>query len=315
MRKIALAMVLAATSVQAAEELKFGDLNYFLKTGEQNVSADISSTFSKQSVADIDSEEETRGFLLETRYGYGINDQLNVYLGLDYAYDREVEDKTRNNTPPADPKYDSNFNQDGLANPLLAANYRFMNQNTNMYNVDFGAVARINIEDAETGDAAGGESNDGNFADPRSSLELNARMGRKWNEANEWQLAAGLVYFNSGDYTVNDVNGDVDNEIESSTDLFLRASYQYRPVNEFMMLVSLQGTRVGEIDDEFNGEEVTLDSHIDFDFRFTAKYLITDNFIAKFNYGQGFYADYDVEDAEVDERRENFYGLGVEFLF
>lgn len=314
MRKmLAAAMVLAVSSANA-EELRFGDLNYFIKTGELNVAADVNSVFSKTTYA---STLETRGLITEARVGYGITDQLNVYAGLDYAFDLETEDK--------DAATAQDFSSDGLANPMLAANYRFMNQNDGMYNVDFGVVARINIEDAETGYGIAGDSQDGTFtglidtgwADPRSSLELNARIGKKWNEANEWQLAAGWVYFTDGETEL--LAADQDLEIDSSMNLFLRASYQYRPVETFMMLVSLQGTQVGEVDSEVGTTELTDDSHLDWDLDFVAKYLITDNFIAKFNYSMGINPDFDREQGgttdEVRQRRENSFGLGVEFLF
>lgn len=310
MRKtLALAMVVAATSVNAAEELKFGDLNYFIKTGEINVLADASSVYNKFTST---SELESRGYIFETRAGYGITDQLNVYFGLDYAYDLETEDKDAANS--------QDFSSDGFSNPSFAANYRFMNQNSGMYNIDFGAVARVNVMDAETGYGITGDSEDGNYlgyTDPRGSLELNARMGRKWNEANEWQLAAGYIYFNDGESENLRTDGDI--EYDSSMDFYLRASYQYRPVENFMMLLSLQGTRVGEAEGTFSNTDFTSDAHVDFDFRFTAKYLITDNLIGKFNYGQGINSAYDQEvgntDTEVRKRRESFYGLGVEFLF
>lgn len=312
MRKFALAMVLAAGSVQAAEQLKFGDVNYFLKQGEFNILADVSSTYDKFS-QDGGDTLETRGTLIETRYAYGFNDQLNFFLGLDYAYDREVENKTNSN---------SNYDQAGLANPMLGANYRWMKQSADSYNIDFGAVARFNVMDAETGSASGGSVEDGNFAQPRGSLELNARMGRKWDEANEWQLVGGLVYNNSGEYKVLGTGGasDTDVDLDSSFDVFVRATYQYRPVNEFMLLVSLQGTRIGEVEGDADGTDVSDSAHIDVNFRFAAKYLITDNFILKFNYGQNivsqeFERDTGAGSFDVDRRRSHFFGLGAEFLF
>lgn len=314
MRKmLAAAMVLAVTSANA-EKLEFGDVNYFIKTGELNVSADVNSVYSKTTYT---TELETRGIVTEARVGYGIYDNLNVYAGLDYAFDLETEDK--------DGADFQDFSSDGFANPMIAGNYRYMNQNSGMYNVDFGAVARINIMDAETGYGVAGDSEDGTFtgltdtewADPRSSLELNARIGNKWNEANEWQLAAGLVYFNDGETDL--LQTDDTFEIDSSMDLFLRATYQYRPVQNFMMLLSLQGTRVGEVEGDVAGSDLTDDSHIDFDFDFVAKYLITDNFIAKFNFANGMNSAYDREiggaTEEVRKRRESSFGLGVEFLF
>lgn len=311
MRKlIAVAAVLAVTSVHA-EELKFGDLNYFLKQGQFNVAADISSTYYKQAF-EGGSTYETRGYLLETKYGFGINDQLNVYLGLDYAYDREVEDKTT--------AANADFTQDGLANPSIAANYRVMNQNDARYNFDLGAVAKVNLMDAETGYSAGQDSEDGTFANGRSSLELNARMGRKWNEANEWQFGGGVVYNKDGESTQLTPAGDNDSDIESSLDIFVRAAYQYRPVNEFMMALIGEATRVGEVESEDDANvETTDDAHIDMKLQFRAKYLITDNFIANFHYSWSRLSEFDQEvgntTTEIKRRRENFFGVGVDFLF
>ena len=310
MRKlIAAAAVLAVTSAHAAEELKFGDLNYFLKQGQFNVLVDANSGFSKETG---NTTYEKRGYTFDTQLAYAINDRLNAFVGLSYAWDMEVEDKTKDNT-------NADFSQDGLANPAIGLNYRLFDQGSSAYNFDLGAVARIAIEDAEVGSSIGQNSKDGNNASSRNALELNARMGRKWNEANEWQLAGGLVYFQDGEYTAKETTGDVKVDEDSSMDLFLRASYQYRPVNEFMVLVSAQATRVGEVDSKASGVKTTEDSHIDLDFRFTAKYLICENFIGKFNYGQARNSNYDSKTAgvktEIDKRRESFYGLGVDFLF
>lgn len=301
MRKlIAVAAVLAFSSAHAAEELKFGDVNYFLKQGEKNVTADVSQTFYKQN--DGGDKTVTRAYQLDTTAAYAITDQFNAFVGLSYAYDRETKDKTGGT---------NRFNSDGLANPAIGANFRLQNQNTSMYNVDFGAVARINIEDAEYGST--GE--DGNFADANNSLELDARMGRKWNEANEWQLAVGGVYNMDGESTINDASGDIDVDEDSSFDLFLRATYQYRPVNEFMVLLSAQATQVGERDVKAAGTKDTIDSHTDMDFKFTAKYLINDGFIGKFNWGVSRLAELESDSGDVDNRLQNFFGVGVDFLF
>lgn len=310
MRKmIVAAAVLAVTSAHAAEELKFGDLNYFFKAGQVNALANVSSVYQKEKV--LGTMEETRGYVIDTQLTYGVSDQLNVFLGLDYAYDLQTE--TAGNP---------DFNSDGLANPELGAIYRLMNQSSTAYNVDLGAVVRFGIEDAETGSATGpGVSDDGNFADGRNSLEVLARIGRKWNEANEWQLAAGVQYFMEGESTIVGPT-DTDLDDDSSMDMYLRASYQYRPVNEIMFLLSAQATQVGEaVSETSSGPTIkrTADSHMNIDFRFTTKYLVTDNTIVKFNYGMSRNADYDLKvgatSDDVTNRRENFFGLGVDFLF
>src|SRR5690606_29383636 len=124
----------------------------------------------------------------ESRFAYAFTNQLNAFIGLDYAYDMETEDRTDLNASPQI----ADIENDGLANPMIGVNYRLMNQNNAPFNLDFGAVARIAIEDAEEGVNTGVDATHGNFANGRNSLELNARLGQKWNEANEWQVAAGL---------------------------------------------------------------------------------------------------------------------------
>ncbi len=311
MRKlIAVAAVLAITSAHAAEELKFGDVNYFLKQGQKNVTADISQTFYKQNDKNQTpaTKTVTRGYLLDTTLGYAFTDRLNAFVGLSYAYDLKTDDKTTTSN--------GKFYSDGLANPAVGLNFRLQNQNEAMYNVDFGAVARINVQDSEKGSSVGQSKEDGNFADGRNSLELNARMGRKWNEANEWQLAVGGIYHQDGETTLNASAGDTDIDEDSSYDLFLRATYQYRPVNEFMVLTSLQATQVGERDIKPQGaSKDTLDAHTNFDFKFTAKYLVTDNVIGKFNWGVSHLGKIETKNETITNRLQNFFGFGVDYLF
>lgn len=308
MRKMIVAAVaLAVASVQAAEAPKFGDVNYFFKHGQVNALANFNDVYDKANI--LGTMTETRGYVVETQLTYGFSDQLNAFIGLDYAYDLETE--TSGNP---------DIGNDGLANPALGAIYRIRNQSSTDYNIDIGAIARLNIQDAEEGFAVPGNSEDGNFAHGRASAELLGRIGRKWNIANEWQLAGGAVYFNDGEVTNKDATGDEKQDIGSSFDLYLRATYQYRPVNEIMFLLSAQATQFGEIDSELvDGSKISQDSRIDYDFRFITKYLITENFIAKFSYGMSRNADFDVKAAgvsgEVQKRRANYFGLGVDFLF
>lgn len=308
MRKlIAVAAVLTLSSAYAAEELKFGDLNYFIKQGQVNVLADVNSSYEKHFTGD--QEDQTRGIITNTSFGYAFTDRLNAYVGVNYAYDLETTDKTTVGN--------DDYSNDGFSNPSLGVNYRAFNQNEARYNFDIGAVARIGVEDAKRGDSVGNNVKDGNFADGRDSFELNARLGRKWNEANEWQAAVGAIYYHDGEYEQRGVTGDTKVDQDNSLDYFLRASYQYRPVNEFMVLLSAQANYIGEETDKVKSSNTKLksDAHVDVDLRFTAKYLILENLIGKFNYGMSRNSDYDVADTEVRKRRENFFGLGIELLF
>jgi hypothetical protein len=319
MRKMLVVLALMSAISAQAEQIKFGDINYFLKDGQFTLGADVNSTYAKSKTYNNGEVLETRGVLFQTRFGYGITERFNAFLGLDYAYDRQVEQKAA--TPPRNA-----FSQDGLANPAVGLNYRLFNQKELFANLDFGIVGRINIEDAEVGisEVGSGNQKDGNFANGRSSVEFNVRLGQKWNEANEWQIAAGVVSHLSGEttYRRNFPNNDLVVEEYSSEDYFLRASYQYRPVNEFMILLTAQATQVGGvngIDNDIMEMAWERKSHVDLLFGFTAKYLITSNFIANFNYHLYRNADYDIVVAgvndELKERRQNFFGLGVDFLF
>jgi len=308
MKKImTLAAVLALTSAQAADVPVFGDINYFYQQNELSVLGDFNTSARKSTTGGT--TYEARGYIFETQFTYGVSDKINAFIGLDYAWDLEVQDKTTS--------ANADYNLDGLANPELGVMYRFMNQSSDNFNVDFGAIGRINVQDAEDGESTGQASNDGNFAEARSALELMGRVGKKWNEANEWQVAAGLVYFKDGESTYNGVGGDATVDEDSSTDLYLRGSYQYRPVREFMLLVFAQLNRVGEFSSTTEGfGKETQESHYDKDYGFTAKYLFTDNLIGRFNYRISHNSDIDLKDgSEIKDQTENAFGLGVEFLF
>lgn len=310
MRKLfAVAILLTASFVHAGTDLEFGDLNYFLNEGQFNFNLDADVSFYKETRNN--ETLETRGYLFRSRYGYGVSDKLTAFVTLDYAYDLVVKNLTTTSN--------AGYSQDGLSNPGLGALYRFMRQGSDHYNVDFGALAKISLLDAETGAASGRNSNDGTYAAPRSSVELNAAIGRKWNEANEWRVSGGVVYHASGERTVRAISGDVQEDLDSSMDLFVKAAYQYRPVQTFMMEVSAQATRLGELEYERGATSVTEEAHVDLDFIFMAKYLITESFILRFDYGKSNNQNIDVQDGntsyQVKARRENYWGLGFDFLF
>lgn len=307
------ACLASVSSFAQSTELRFGDVNYFLKKNEFNLTADVdlNSYEERRNTGGTGETLETEGYYTRSRFAYALADNLNLFLGLNYNYDVEVYSEGN-----------ADYSQDGLMNPILGANYRLINQDQAAVNVDFGVVARLNIEDQEIGDATGGSAKDGNAAIGNNALEINSRIGRKWNEANEWQLAAGVIYNFDGEYDLLSAGGSKTKfDTDASVDAFLRATYQYRPVHEFMMNVFAQGTRVGEIDAEGSGVTRDAESHIDFDFGFNAKYLITDGFIFRFGLGQGNNPDFKVSsntsgaEYKVVRRHEYNYGVGLDFLF
>jgi len=308
MKKIFALAAILAVGQAFASELKFGDLNYFLKQGQVNAGLDwtVNNETTRSAKAN-DNEIDSQFY--KAHVGYALTNDLNLTLGLNYIFDGQTEE---NSGASAD--------DSGLQNPKLGANYRLMKQAAAGFNLDLGAVATVNVADREVSSV----NKDGNnlnprlsnYGDPRSSLELNARLGNKWNEANEFYLLAGYIYNLDGDYKQLDGN-KVD--MDSSMDFKLGAFYQYRPVNEFMMTLGLTGTRYGEIDGKDGSTKYTMTDHIDYKFNFDAKYLINESLIAKFSFTQDNRNDYDVEknsgDLELDKRNGLQYGLGIDYLF
>lgn len=305
-KAIALAAALIASSAQATSGLDFGDLNYFLKSGQFNLNSNISVVMYEVQDDATRADFETNGYVLDNRFTYGVADNINAFVGLDYAFMYETQ------LPGS-----SDSDNSGLSNPYFGATYRLMNQSQSAFNLDFGAIARLRVMDSETGF----RGEDGNYNRGNHSLEINSSIGHKWNEANEWRLTAAVIQQFAGETTQVLASGDQDYETEASTDLSLTAAYQYRPVQEFMMVVGLQALRVGEIESEntTSNFDATEDAHLDFNFTFSAKYLINENFIAKFNYGQSRLAEYDSESnntkSEQKDRQSHFYGLGIDWLF
>lgn len=312
---IATAILMSSVSSFADADLQFGDVNYFLKQGEVNArfETNLFSVQEKRDFRPASATLETEGYANNLFLGYAFSDRLNAYVGVGYNYDVEVAQSGN-----------ADYRQEGWQNPSVGLNYRLLRQNDSSVNLDFGLVGRFNVEDQEIGSATGKSTEDGTAAIGNHALELNSRLGRKWNEANEWQVAAGLIYNTAGEYTLlNSAAGGTDRDFDTdaSMDVFLRAAYQYRPIHEFMLSFTTQATRYGQLDSEDGNVSRDRDSHIDLDFIFAAKYLITDGFIVKFNWGMANNPDFNVDSNtagiayKTKNRRENFWGLGVDFLF
>lgn len=285
MKKLVLAAVVLASASANAEEIKFGDLNYFLKSNQYQFSADVNQSVTRNKIAGVAIEEE--GVETTAALTYGLFDNLNVFVQLGYNLAFDTHNESSKETTSTS----------GLRNPALGATYRLVNPSNGGYVVDFGAKAAIRVQDAK----------EDNSASPRHSLDLFGRIGRKYNEANEMQLTAGVVHFFDGEAKDKGVKEDHD----SSNDIYVRVAYQWRPVNEFMMATAIQGTRVGE----YKIENTKLDAHTDFDIFFNAKYLVDTNMIVRFNYQFGRYSEFDLGASSVDMRRHQKFGLGVDYLF
>lgn len=310
MKKLILAAsVLAATSV-GAQELSFGDLNFFLKPGQFNLTADVDLVSNEFNVKPGD-KFEVEGYQARSRLAYGVTEKINIFALVGY----DLKNKTVNESDSTEDHY---YN-DGLLNPALGGTWRVMNQTQDRYNVDLTAIASFKVEDAEKGDAAATSSEDGNAADARNSVEFNARMGRKWNEANEWQFTVGGIYRTDGDYDQLQAGGaSASVDLDSSMDVYAKAAYQYRPVHVFMINVGIQATQIGKVEGDVAGSDLEDDSHLDMDFTFQARYLLSDNFILRFNMAQGNNSSFDRDIAgtktEFNRRHESSYGLGIDWL-
>jgi hypothetical protein len=313
MKKMFALLALTVVGSTQAQELSFGDVNYFLKKNQFQLSADATQEHNRFKTGGTD--YRLRGDVFSTRLNYALADNLNIFAGLSYNYDMEFASESGGSKS-------ASAYQDGLRNPSLGLNYRLVQQSENGgINVDLGLGYDFSLQDERmAGIAANGSKKNGNAANGRNASEINLRVGRKWNEANEWQLAAGTVYNYEGDRERLVAGGaSSKTDLDASWDQFIRATYQYRPVKEMMFQVSWQTTRVGDFDEKNSTTTFKRDSVIDHDFIFRAKYLITENFIARFNYTARRLSDvdYDINGVKNDltSRRGSTFGLGVDFLF
>lgn len=303
MKKFLAALAVLSATAANAMDAKFGDLNYFLQQGQMNLAADANI---RSETTTVDgSKEIVDGYVFNADFGYALTNELNLTLGVQEVWDMKND----------------GANASGLQNPVFGANYRLFKQADAGYNLDLGAKLGLKITDREvpSTDKDGNMINPvlSNYAEPRNTLELNARAGNKWNEANEFYLLAGVIYHTSGEYKQLDGN-DVD--MDSSMDLKVGGYYQYRPVNEFMMTLGLLAKQFNEVDGENGSSDFTYEQHIDTEFSFVAKYLVNDSSIVKFQFSQDQRAEYNIEnegaaDTKVDDRTAMTYGLGVDFLF
>lgn len=298
---LALAAMLVIGSVQA-EELKFGDLNYFLKQGQFNVGVD--AIVHNETVRSAGVDQDMDGYIFQSHFGYAVLNNLNVTFGVDYILEGETE-----------PKAGPSSNVNGFQNPKIGANYRVVNQDTAGVNIDLGAVATFKVLDRKVN----GGSTEGNtfspilsrLGDPRNTLDVAARVGKKWNEANEFQFTAGVLYHTDGEYDQKGPASKNGVDVDSSLDFKLGANYQYRPVHEFMMNFGISAIRYAEY--KIDGNE--LSDHIDYTLSFDAKYLVTETTIAKFIFTHQNNSEFDVAGVDVDQRQGQQYGFGVDFLF
>ena len=304
---LAIAAMLAMNSV-FAEEIHYGDLNYFLKQGQFNVGVDtiINNEGTRTNESD---KTEVDNYFVDSRFAFALSDSLNFTLGLNYLHDGQTEVNQGSSADDA-----------GLQNPKLGANFRLLKQSDAFFNLDIGAVATIQVIDREVG-TVNKEGNNlnplfSNYAEPRNTLDLNARLGKKWDEANEFYLTGGIAYHMDGEY--EELEGEMV-DMDSSIDLKVAAFYQYRPVDEFMMTLGLNGTRYSEVKGENGSTDFTITDHIDYQFVFNAKYLINESLIAKFVFTQDSRNDFDFEtdagNTTFDKRNGLQYGIGVDLLF
>jgi hypothetical protein len=325
---IALATLMTAAQVFAqtsSSDLSFGDVNYFLKTGQFDFILD--STYERKSFQNANynpgqpkDSYHARGFINDMKLGFGLSSNINLFLASSYRLNYKTSPITGGTSSS------SGVTEDGFTNPQLGGTWRVVNQNDTGINWDIGVVGTFKIQDAEKGSLTA--KSDGNAWAGNNSLEVNTSLGKKWNEANEWRLTLGAIQSFDGEYTnkkAGTAGADVDVDTDGSTDWYARALYQYRPVYEFMLTVGVQANLAGEkVEREKNdtvNETRTAETHLDYDFIFNARYMIQENVIIRFNSRQSRLANYDIDNSQananftVNRRRQLDFGLGVDYLF
>lgn len=293
MKKMISALLVLSAVSASAKELKFGDLNYKVNQGEQNLNLNF-STF--DSMFDVNSgRNKERSYLIEAQYKYGLTKKLDAFVKLNYFMEDQIKGGGES------------YTLNSFANPGLGVVYRVLEQDLFDYNFDVEVLTKQKIGTAKEG------SSTANKFEGRSTYEAYGHFGRKWNEANEWKATLGMIYHADGE-AKDASTGKYDQE--SSTDVLLKIAYQYRPVNEFMMVVSAETLQVGEYEYAGNVKE---DAHTDFTFGFMAKYLLQENMTLNLTIKQSRLNNYDGDaggtDFDIKKRRFMTFGLGADFLF
>ena len=152
-------MVLGFVSMAKAQDLKFGDLNYFLKSGQINAGADLwigNESLKRENTGDV----RVNGYFADAKVTYGVLDNLTGFVKLQYQYEVDTELKSGSGS----------FDTTGLQNPQFGATYRLLNQSSFGYNVDFGAVVGLKLMDRKAGSLTSQE--DGDLLDPALSTRV-----------------------------------------------------------------------------------------------------------------------------------------------
>jgi hypothetical protein len=313
MKKVLAAVSMLIMGQAYAQDLSFGDVNYFLKKGQSNLNlgATLQADNYKLKTGATTQTTDREGYHLRAAYSYALTDRFNLFARGQYIYRNQVTDESRAN---------ENYYENGFTNPQIGANYRVINQNESLVNIDLGLVGGIKIQDQKVGSSIGKNSKDGNSADGRNSLEGNVRIGRKWNEANEWQLALGGIYRMDGDQMRQQVGAsNLKYDMDSSVDAYLRASYQYRPVQELMFLMYVQQNKIAKQKLDSGANSIKINDHDNWDVGFTSKFLVTDTFIIRVDLSKKVQPDYNITQngvkSSIKQQRNNVYGLGFDFLF
>ncbi len=275
MKKIALVAIALSSSVAFAQTT-LGDLNFFQKKGSiyyQGSIGESSYTF-VDSLSNNKTELEGMGF--KNQIGYGIADNLNVFLETTLKF----QNYTRINN-------NEDHQDNGFTNPGVGANYRLLSGPA--YFDVFGKV-NMRIQDAEVGSGR----KDGNAASaPDFTALVGAAFGQRIDNANEYRFTAGIAHNTEGE--VKNLGTSDKSSTDSSTDLFLTADYQVRPVDTFMLDFGISGTRYGKFSQKNKATNLktSLDAHYETNLSFKAKFLITDNLLVSFFMNGGVvYPDY-----------------------
>lgn len=358
-KKLVLVPLMALSSVAFANDLR--SLTHFQKANEfeyatsvdfssndEMITYNISSTLLK-----LGFEESSTQW--KNTFAYGLTDQFNFGLGLNYflSNDRTQKSKsvgstiyTGTATPGTNTFGNADIENKGLGDIALNANYRLMSGDLN---IDLLSTINLSLGDAERGtnlvnfDESKYVNSKGNAKSGGHSFEINTKISGTSNSL-EYAANAGFTYnlkkeitaIQYGENAADTANTDVKSTIKSKLDFNLSAETQYLISESFAMGANFGLDFIGKetttTDRYYDGgsyydQTETVKARTDMTFGLNTKFNLSKTMLIGAQFSHTFAADKKITSVEsedgtlstyagqADDLDKTTFGLNFSVLF
>ena len=328
--------ILCLLLLSNAYATRFGDLNYFNKSGDLiytpliNISGSEQSIVKKsatQNVTDSEDDEMT----ISNEINYGLSDNMNLGLIINYKFKSESETKSSRNDSGVQTSYTNPVTtNEGIEDPRVFFNYRVFGGDTIF---DINTQLLFSTGDAENGTTiVSGNTGDteGNALVGGHMAFLNLVYGSD-KGSFQWNTDLQVRYSFKRDIVNKNENGAASNQIESDPVLgfALHFNGQYELSNTFDLLFRAGLDYSGERELSYTDASarvpvvLTFDSHIDYDLMLGTQYRASKSMTFGLELNYYIQSDYDRPltynnskiEYEIKDRSQMDFLLAANFLF